>query len=292
MTAHSCSICPTATAICWSVRRATTWQSCWVSYAWDYYGDSGWRKQIISDQLSWFVFDDRQMYRPTEEVHLKGWLRRIGSGPNGDVGLVEGGPSSVRYQVTEPQGNVIADGVVDVNDLGGFDFSFTIPENANLGYANIYLTANGAGAVNGTDSYYSFQIQEFRRPEFEVKAQPEGEGPYFLGDDATVSVSAQYYAGGPLPGAETTWTVNSSRAVILHPTGPISPLASGSRGGGITTAPMCMALPNTVRVSLRVQGGIGQTYTGKTDATGAHYLAMDFVESAVSTPLHGAGRSA
>ena len=34
------------------------------------------------------MFDDRQMYRPGEEVHLKGWLRRIGGKQDGDVGLV------------------------------------------------------------------------------------------------------------------------------------------------------------------------------------------------------------
>ena len=26
----------------------------------------------------WFVFDDRGIYRPGEEVHLKGWLRQQG----------------------------------------------------------------------------------------------------------------------------------------------------------------------------------------------------------------------
>jgi hypothetical protein len=91
MTAHCCSICPTANGYLLVGAQGDD-MAILPRYSWDYYGDSGWRKQTISDQLSWFVFDDRQMYRPTEEVHLKGWLRRIGSGPNGDVGLVEGGP--------------------------------------------------------------------------------------------------------------------------------------------------------------------------------------------------------
>ena len=34
-----------------------------------------------TDTLRFFVFDDREMYRPGEKVHVKGWLRRIGAGP-------------------------------------------------------------------------------------------------------------------------------------------------------------------------------------------------------------------
>ena len=81
--------------------------------------------------------------------------------------------------------------------LGGFDLAFTLPENTNLGYANIYFSARNVGGVYNTDYYYNFQIQEFRRPEFEVTARNEEKGPFFVGEDAAVvAVSAQYFAGG------------------------------------------------------------------------------------------------
>ena len=51
-----------------------------------------------NDTLSWYVFDDRQMYRPSEEIHVKGWLRRIGGRQDGDVGLV--GPGSEFCQLS------------------------------------------------------------------------------------------------------------------------------------------------------------------------------------------------
>ena len=35
-----------------------------------------WRTRPVEDELRWYVFDDRAMYRPGEEVHGKGWLRR------------------------------------------------------------------------------------------------------------------------------------------------------------------------------------------------------------------------
>ncbi len=41
------------------------------------YGGDGWYRKPSSDQLRWHVFDDRAMYRPGEEVHVKGYLRRL-----------------------------------------------------------------------------------------------------------------------------------------------------------------------------------------------------------------------
>ena len=55
-----------------------------------YYSDAGWQKRPPQDVLRWYVFDDRKMYRPGEEVNVKGWLRRIGGGKTGDVGLPGG----------------------------------------------------------------------------------------------------------------------------------------------------------------------------------------------------------
>jgi alpha-2-macroglobulin len=40
--------------------------------------DEGWQASTPLDEIRWYVFDDRQMYRPGEEVHMKGWLRLVG----------------------------------------------------------------------------------------------------------------------------------------------------------------------------------------------------------------------
>ncbi len=148
-------------------------------YIWE---DTGWQPSSPSDFLRWYTFDDRKMYRPGEEVHIKGWLRQLGGRQNGDVSLVGGKVASVSYQLTDPQGNAIGDGQADVNALGGFDFVFTIPQTVNLGYAQLNLSAQGdLSGLEGTSFTHSLQIQEFRRPEFEVTARNETTGPYFAG---------------------------------------------------------------------------------------------------------------
>ena len=198
-----------------------------------YWGDDVWALRPVSDELRWYTFDDRAMYKPGEEVHLKGWMRRVGGTQTGDIGLLGDAVTRVTYNVFDPVGNQILSGEAQVNALGGFDFAFTLPDPVNLGYASISLDARGSVSnLYNTNWYHSFQIQEFRRPEFEVTARNETTGPYCVGEDAVVAVSAHYYAGGPLPNAEITWTVSCHRpAATRRPTGPISPLASGPPGG-------------------------------------------------------------
>lgn len=243
-----------------------------------YWGDAGWAKRNVQDELRWYVFDDRQMYRPGEEVHVKGWMRRIGGKQDGDVTL-PGKEITVQYQVTDPQGNLLDDGSLETTALGGFDLAFTLPENSNLGYANIYFSARSISGVYNTDYYYNFQIQEFRRPEFEVMARNEEEGPFFIGEDAVVAVSAQYFAGGPLPSAETTWNVNST------PSSYSPPGWSDFTFGQWTPWWRFPVYDYAFEMDYGFGGGGNyQNYSGRTDPSGNHYLHMAFAGADEARP--------
>ena len=47
-----------------------------------------WHLRKQDDEVRYYVFDDRQIYRPGETVSIKGWVRQIERGPEGDVGLL------------------------------------------------------------------------------------------------------------------------------------------------------------------------------------------------------------
>ncbi len=79
------------------------------------------------------MYDDRAMYRPGEEVHLKGWLRVLDPGEGGDVMGVAGQVDEVTFKVIGPRGNDLTTGKAKVNALGGFDTTFTLPRTPNLG---------------------------------------------------------------------------------------------------------------------------------------------------------------
>lgn len=241
----------------------------------NYWSEDTWARRHLSDSLRWYVFDDRGMYRPGEQVHVKGWLRRIGAGQSGDVGLVGAEVDAVRYQIVGPQGNELGSGRAEVNALGGFDFAFALPENTNLGFAQISLSAEGT-MRNLDGAYYShgFQIQEFRRPEFEVSARNETTGPYFAGGHAILAVKAQYYAGDPLPNAAVTWTVTSTPSTYQPPNWPDFTFGRWTPWWWYAEG---------------LYDGSGEsqveTFEGVTDASGEHFLRMDFEGSAIPRPV-------
>ena len=143
----------------------------------------GWRRNERPPGYAWYVFDDRQMYRPGEEVKVKGWIRQVGPGPKGDVTPLPESVRELEYVARDSQGNEFAKGKGQLNAFGGFDLSLKLPATMNLGAANLQLTAVGQGHM------HVFQVQEFRRPEFEVNASAS-EGPHLLGAHAEVTVTA------------------------------------------------------------------------------------------------------
>jgi uncharacterized protein YfaS (alpha-2-macroglobulin family) len=232
----------------------------WESY--------GWGPSSPSDSLRWYVFDDRKMYQPGEEVHIKGWMRRVGGGQNGDISLMGSGVSSVSYQLMDPQGNAIGSGQADVNVLGGFDLAFTLPKVVNLGTAYLNLSAQGdLSGLDGAGYSHTFQIQEFRRPEFEVLTRSETAEPYFAGGKALLAVEAKYYAGGALPDAEVNWEVRTSPGVYNPPNWPDFTFGEWHPWWWDYYSYEYLWPENETQF---------ETFSGKTDASGKHYLQLDF----------------
>ncbi len=231
-----------------------------------YWSESGsWFKQTRSTDLAWYVIDDRKMYKPGEEVSLKGWLRTIDRGKGGDVGGISGAVSQVAYTVFDQTNNKIGQGTAAVSAVGGFDTKFTLPKTPNLGYATVRFEAKGR--MSGSYSH-GFQIQEFRRPEFEVKANAS-QGPFLVGGTGDVTVDAKYYAGGPLAGAQTSWYVTSSQASYTPP----------NRDDFIfgTWEPWWSYHSWDDESGSRYKPPRTWEHSAKTDATGAHTLHFDFL---------------
>ncbi|HEX8174881.1 MAG TPA: Ig-like domain-containing protein [Pyrinomonadaceae bacterium] len=229
------------------------------TYWWS--SDGSWQRGSLSDYLSWYVFDDRKMYRPNEEVHIKGWLRRVGGGKEGDVGALNDAVGNVSYTLSDSRGNEIAKGTLRLNALGGFDTKLKLPATMNLGHAQLNFVAEG-GRLDVANRIYShsFQVQEFRRPEFEVNTKAS-EGPLFIGQHATTTVTASYYAGGGLPNAEVSWRVTS------RPTQYTPPNRSDFIFG--TWVPWWISSGEEGEEN-------SQEFTSRTDAAGKHNLRIDF----------------
>ncbi len=231
-----------------------------------YWNDSGsWYKKPNYDQLRWFTFDDRKMYKPKEDVSVKGYIRKITGGKLGDVEAL-GESQHYAWSAKDARNNEIAKGEITTNPFGAFDLKFSIPDNANLGYGHIDFTAVGSDTVV---YQHQFQVQEFRRPEFEVTAKVDSEAPFFVGGSANVSVDAHYYAGGGLANAETNWTVTAT------PTNYTPPNRGDYTFGTWTPWWGVYDYEGDGRRGY-YGGGTSQTYKGVTDASGKHVLKIDF----------------
>jgi uncharacterized protein YfaS (alpha-2-macroglobulin family) len=229
--------------------------------------NTNWVKKPDPGSLAWFVYDDRGMYKPGEKVTVNGWVRVVEGGERGMVRMLNE-PLDITWRVIGPQGNEITKGESKMTNLGGFDLQFELPDTPNLGNARVEIRA-------GTDSRWAdynhtFQIQEFRTPEFEVTASAP-EGPHFATESAVASVEAKYYAGGPLPGADVTWNVTATASSYTPPNqseytfGSWTPWwAHRSTPGAQTTT---------------------ATHQSKTDATGVHDLKLSFGEITPPRPM-------
>ncbi len=225
---------------------------------WNDENHSGWQKRDVSDLLGWHVFDDRGMYRPGEEVHVKGWLRSVSSGPKGDVRMA-GGATSVTYSLRDSRGNEVLKGSARVSAAGGFDMAFKLPPTMNLGHSPLTMRAEGALSEPNLIHHHNIRVQEFRRPEYEVKTT-SSEGPHFVGSHAVLTVAANYYAGGGLQNSPANWFVTATPASFTPPN-------RGDFTFGRWT-PWWMPYESS--------GGTSKQFNGVTDAAGKHRLRIDF----------------
>ncbi len=177
-----------------------------------YYGRSQWVKTGRPVDARWFLFDDRGLYKPGETAHVKGYVRQWTRGPQGALTSVGSAGQAVNWTLNDPRGNKVGEGQAKLSAAGTLDFVVTLPKDTNLGHHR--LTLNGTGLPGG---YHSLQVQEFRRPEFEVTTEVVSDKPHLLQGSAVVKASAVYLSGGNLGGSEVHWQVTTSASSYTPP---------------------------------------------------------------------------
>jgi len=134
----------------------------------------------------------------------------------------------------------------------------------------------------GASNWHQFQIQEYRRPEFEVITRPESTQPFLSTRPATLAATGEYYAGGPLANAPVDWSVSTTPTTYSPPGWDeftfgiwIPWWYSGNEFYGDSyyasdyaseSGPCCGPLTDTTV----------ETYQGTTDGSGTHYLSINF----------------
>lgn len=145
----------------------------------------------VPDSVQTFLFTDRAIYRPGQEVMFKGIVavkRGRWSTTKADL------KTTVRF--FDVNGELVDSVNVTTDGFGAFSGHFTAPQGALTGGMRIE-EAHGSQYV---------QVEEYKRPTFELVFDPITATPK-LEQEATVTGIAKSYAGAPLDGAKVKWTV-------------------------------------------------------------------------------------
>jgi uncharacterized protein YfaS (alpha-2-macroglobulin family) len=159
-----------------------------------YLGDRNFRWRGNSDPGRYVAhktigITDRPVYRPGQKVHVKLWAGEARY-DLGEESTYAGKTASI--QVRDGRNEVVFEkaGLV-ADEYGGIEFDFDLEEEAALGNYNVQVS----GAVPNTG--FSFRVEEYKKPEFEVKVEAPTE-PVALGEAFEATVSANYYHGAPV----------------------------------------------------------------------------------------------
>lgn len=152
-----------------------------------------------------YVYTDRPIYRPGHVVHLKAILRsRDGSQ------LQAFGQPEVELRVKDARDKVLLQTTRRLDSFGAIAADLTLPDSAATGYYTIAMTSGGEETYLG-----SFEVQEYRKPEFEVTVDASARFAR-QGGRVRATVRAQYYFGQPVSGAPVK--------IVLHKSFYNSPL--------------------------------------------------------------------
>ncbi|CAF4506142.1 unnamed protein product, partial [Rotaria magnacalcarata] len=84
----------------------------------------------VPDAYVWHVFNDRGLYKPKEEVHIKGYVRFLKVKDEAKLPTYAHG--TIHYTIYDPRGQQLQESQVELNNYGAFDVKFTLPDNVNL----------------------------------------------------------------------------------------------------------------------------------------------------------------
>jgi uncharacterized protein YfaS (alpha-2-macroglobulin family) len=157
-----------------------------------------------------YTYTDRPVYRPGHLVHYKSVLRWREKGA-----LLPFGTTPAEVTIVDGNEKVLSRERKPVDTFGALTGSFTIPTVAALGYYTIRVTSGDATATG------SFEVQEYRKPEFDVAVRPAGQFS-LQGGSVTATIAARYYFGQPVAGASVKY--------VMHKQSYFSPLRYDSSG--------------------------------------------------------------
>ena len=147
--------------------------------------------RIEDRKIQTFMFTDRGLYKPGETITFRGIDRTLSAGSYS----VYEGPYSIEIKEAVYRSKPFLELDGETTESGGFYGTITLPEDLEPGFYNLrYSRENLSTSIN-------FQVAFFRRAAFEVTI-PQPTEQFYLGEEISLQVTAEYLAGGRLGSGE------------------------------------------------------------------------------------------
>ncbi|MEW5981438.1 MAG: MG2 domain-containing protein [Acidobacteriota bacterium] len=156
----------------------------------------GWSLQEETRTLVGYVYTDKPIYRPGHTVNTKAVLRWRSRALLSTFDARE-----AEISIADSNDKVVFRQTVRPDEFGSVHASYALPTGAALGYYTITV-ASGDLRANG-----SFEVQEYRKPEFEVTVTSPDRF-VVQGGTARATITARYYFGQPVSGGAVTYVVH------------------------------------------------------------------------------------
>ncbi|HZH97364.1 MAG TPA: alpha-2-macroglobulin family protein, partial [Fimbriimonadaceae bacterium] len=137
-----------------------------------------------------YAYTDRPIYRPGDEISFKGVARTL-------VGSSYQLPQAkeISVEVRDNEDSLIEKMRLPLSSMGTYSGSFRVNKEAAPGNYSI------VASIGSAESYTSVSVAAYRKPAYTIKVRPEK--PYYVrGERVRMIVEAEYYFGGPVPGAK------------------------------------------------------------------------------------------
>lgn len=179
-------------------------------------------------QIKVLFYTERPVYRPGQTVSFKGIVRhdlsakgmRAGEQPGAIYAPLRN--QDVQLDIIDAANNKLQTLHRRTNEMGSFAGTVTLPDQAAIGFYSVTMTVTPPGTKQAEEVYSRFNVQAYRKPEYEVTATPllDPARPWAVqGEEFDVRVSARYYFGGAVKGARLVYSGAASGEVKLDEKG-------------------------------------------------------------------------
>ena len=181
----------------WAFERARDFLSPWrFSVPFDWSG----KKRSYG-----MIFTERGIYRPGDEVQVKGIVRREQTSGNSTPAGQE-----LTLELYSPDSERTHSQKIKLNRFGTFSTALKVPETGHLGAWQI------KAEVDDDVIYESFDVSEYRPAEFKVGVESEHPS-YVRGDTARWTGHGDYLFGAPMSKAGARYTVSRAPSYFEVP---------------------------------------------------------------------------